>query len=726
MLLSIGLMVKNESKHLEQCLQSLTPILNELDSELIIVDTGSTDNTVEIAQRYTEKVYHHEWFNDFSAMRNIVLSYTTGKWFFYLDGDEVVEDASGIIQFFKSKKHRKYNAAFMEMKNPYSNRNLDNYGLFQALRFFINDEDFHFKGIVHEQPQARGPLAKIDGHIIHYGYVSDDKELMEYKYQRNVALINKVLEKDPDNIYHLYQLAQSYSMYGKYKSALDPIEKAYNLAKSKGLLKYMNVVNRLASVYFSNQMYSECESICQEGLNLKDGYIDLYYFQAKSQVELGKYEESIVNFKRYLSLVSDYEQGKAIVDLTMAHHTVRHGEQAYLILCNLHKKLGDDEQAIDYGNKVENPALAKDAAKFLVDIYFKKGQYGDLKELYDRWSHNETVLSSIERAIENKRINLEPEERHELLLKFADENTSYGLLNMVRRYIDDQEITITDQLWQAINDLDLRKLEYYYGDLLLARINNKEPLVEMLRHLQNDKITRFFMYLLHSHKEFSDSLMNLLDDQNSLLNNHKENAEVQRIKTAILYAMLQQDKSLSDDDYKRYFQMYVDTGIQYVEACYSSEILEMGSTSWARTGADGFHFVMRKTKMMKRNSVEYVRCLREALAQDETMKRGIDLLLDEVQEHLDKKQEYELESLKRTVMGKIQESINIGELATAVALIHEYENIVGMDAPLCAAKGIMYMIEGKLEDAKETFLAGLELEPDNEDLIYNLDYLRNI
>jgi glycosyltransferase involved in cell wall biosynthesis len=97
MLLSIGLMVKNESKHLEQCLHSLLPILNELDSELIIVDTGSTDNTVEIANRYTEKVYSHEWFDDFAGMRNIVLSYAVGEWFFYVDGDEVVEDASGIM-----------------------------------------------------------------------------------------------------------------------------------------------------------------------------------------------------------------------------------------------------------------------------------------------------------------------------------------------------------------------------------------------------------------------------------------------------------------------------------------------------------------------------------------------------------------------------------------------------------------------------------------------------
>ena len=86
MLLSIGLMVKNESKHLEKCLQSLVPILTELKAELIIVDTGSTDNTVDIAKRYTDKVFHHEWFDDF-AVWLIVLSYCSGRFFMWTGRD---------------------------------------------------------------------------------------------------------------------------------------------------------------------------------------------------------------------------------------------------------------------------------------------------------------------------------------------------------------------------------------------------------------------------------------------------------------------------------------------------------------------------------------------------------------------------------------------------------------------------------------------------------------
>ena len=73
MLLSIGMMVKNEEKNLDKCLSSVMPLVDNLGAELIIVDTGSEDKTVEIAKKYTDKLYFHKWNNDFSAMRNITI-----------------------------------------------------------------------------------------------------------------------------------------------------------------------------------------------------------------------------------------------------------------------------------------------------------------------------------------------------------------------------------------------------------------------------------------------------------------------------------------------------------------------------------------------------------------------------------------------------------------------------------------------------------------------------
>lgn len=718
-------MVKNESQHLEKCLQSLTPILNAIRSELVIVDTGSTDNTVEIARRYTDQVYHHEWFDDFSGMRNIVLQYATGEWFFYLDGDEVVEDASGIIRFFKSKRYKKFNAAFIEMRNPYSSDNLDDYGVFQALRFFVNDGEFHFKGIVHEQPQAKGPVAKIDGYLVHYGYVSDDKELMEYKFERNVALINKVLEKEPDNIYHLFQLSQSYAMYGRPKEALEPIEKAYELAKSKGLSNHMNVVTQLANVRFKNRMFRQCEAICQEGLALKDGYVDLYYFQAMSQVELRKYDEAVANFERFLSLIDDYEHGRVVIDLTLAHHTLRSADHAHLMLCTIHKKRGAFDLAAKHGEKIGNRLLAKEAVKHLVDIYFAEEQYVKLKELYETWSRDENVIEVLVDSMENKRLKLKPEVKQELSVLFGDEESPYGLLNLVRRHIYSPSKPIADGIWQRLDDLDLSEQPDYYGDVIFAKIRCGLPVMGTLAGLRSDKISRFFGYLLHVHDVFLDNLRASLEQEADWLHEHSDIDELHRIRTAILYAVVVQEKDIDDLDYKGWFEMYLDAGVRHLETCYRSEILDRG-VSWAKTAADGFLFVMRKIRDIDRCTVEYVRGLREALAQDQSMKRGIDVLLKDVQDELSKPEQDELEILKESVRTAIQECIDTGELDTAVMLINEYEDIVGIDGPLCAAKGIVHIINGDVGKAEDIFLTGIGIEPENPDLLYNLGYLKEI
>src|SRR4051794_40673333 len=82
--LSLCMIVKNESKHLANCLESVEGVVDEI----IIVDTGSTDDTVEIAKSYGAKVYHYEWNDNFSDARNESIKYATGDWILVLDADE--------------------------------------------------------------------------------------------------------------------------------------------------------------------------------------------------------------------------------------------------------------------------------------------------------------------------------------------------------------------------------------------------------------------------------------------------------------------------------------------------------------------------------------------------------------------------------------------------------------------------------------------------------------
>jgi len=90
--LSICMMVKNEADNLRRCLPSLKGIADEL----IVIDTGSTDDTMKIAESAGAKVFEHPWENDFSKHRNQSVSYATGDWVFIIDADEelFLEDAT--------------------------------------------------------------------------------------------------------------------------------------------------------------------------------------------------------------------------------------------------------------------------------------------------------------------------------------------------------------------------------------------------------------------------------------------------------------------------------------------------------------------------------------------------------------------------------------------------------------------------------------------------------
>jgi glycosyltransferase involved in cell wall biosynthesis len=87
--LSVCMIVKNEERFLGQCLASVKDIADEL----IVIDTGSTDRTVEIAREHGAHVGHFEWCNDFAAARNASIAPATGDWILFLDADEGLSPA---------------------------------------------------------------------------------------------------------------------------------------------------------------------------------------------------------------------------------------------------------------------------------------------------------------------------------------------------------------------------------------------------------------------------------------------------------------------------------------------------------------------------------------------------------------------------------------------------------------------------------------------------------
>ena len=101
MTLGLSMIVKNESEVLSRVLDGIVGAVDEI----VIVDTGSTDDTMEIARRYTDKVYSFDWVNDFSAARNFALSKLTTDYWIWLDADDVIpQDTADAIKRLMNKK----------------------------------------------------------------------------------------------------------------------------------------------------------------------------------------------------------------------------------------------------------------------------------------------------------------------------------------------------------------------------------------------------------------------------------------------------------------------------------------------------------------------------------------------------------------------------------------------------------------------------------------------
>lgn len=190
--LTLSMIVKNEEKHLKGCLESVKDIVDEI----VIVDTGSTDKTINIAEEFGAKIFHFNWVNDFSAARNFALQNSNGKWILYLDADERLTPGSKneITSIMKKENKAGY---YCTVKSLDSENGRDNQMFY--VRFFSGSKGICFQGAVHEQivpSLIENGYRLLDSQIKidHIGYNVGDEQKKE-KARRNLELLHLEYEK---------------------------------------------------------------------------------------------------------------------------------------------------------------------------------------------------------------------------------------------------------------------------------------------------------------------------------------------------------------------------------------------------------------------------------------------------------------------------------------------------------------------------------------------------
>jgi len=196
--LSVCLIVKNEEKFLAQCLASL----RGLAAQIIVVDTGSTDRTVEMAKEFGAEIYSFAWCDDFAAARNAALEHATGDWILVLDADEELPSAQHSALLADLKK-----SDALAFRLPLVNAG-QNDGRSFVPRLFRNAPGVYYFGRVHEQAfpsllphcQAWGLKTALGtAEIVHHGYT---KEMVRdrNKVERNLKLLRLALAENPSDV----------------------------------------------------------------------------------------------------------------------------------------------------------------------------------------------------------------------------------------------------------------------------------------------------------------------------------------------------------------------------------------------------------------------------------------------------------------------------------------------------------------------------------------------
>lgn len=225
--IALCMIVRDEERNLADCLRSVEGAVDEI----VIVDTGSKDETIAIARTFGARVFEQAWIDDFSAARNRAIDEATSDYALILDADERLEpatcarlrdvvagakDAAGFVFVTRSLMPAGETARWTDT---------------QSTRLFTRRPEHRYEGAIHEQitpaiVRAGGKVVETDLVLVHHGYLTDAVQGGQSRARRNLSLLEKQAKRAPKDAYVLYNLGCTYKAIGDLASARKALEAA--------------------------------------------------------------------------------------------------------------------------------------------------------------------------------------------------------------------------------------------------------------------------------------------------------------------------------------------------------------------------------------------------------------------------------------------------------------------------------------------------------------------
>jgi len=324
--LTAALIVRDESRFIEGCLESLAGRVDEI----VLVDTGSRDDTVEKALRYPIALHRFPWCDDFSAARNFALERATGDWILYIDADErfSVPRPASLKNAVADKRKVAWRLRFHPRIDwtPYA-----------ELRLFRNDPRIRFSGAIHERVHesidavvnASGmEIGDCDLAIQHVGYEDDQSR----KNSRNIPLLRACLAREPDHLYSWWHLGQCLHLAGDDDGASavwsQGIAAARKVPAASRCLS--DAQSAVALIRLNIERGIDATALLREAMDLYPDHLSLQWIDATSALERGANEAARPPLERLAAIDPD-----AFFDGRVAYHKAifRHLAKEALALC---------------------------------------------------------------------------------------------------------------------------------------------------------------------------------------------------------------------------------------------------------------------------------------------------------------------------------------------------------------------------------------------------------
>lgn len=393
--ISLCMIVKNEERCIERCLDSVASIVDEI----IIVDTGSTDRTLELIKKYEVKLYHYVWDNHFANARNYAIDQAKGDYILHLDADEWLEDPHGVINH--SLENDIY---YIPIRNELEG------GLAEVHKFprlFRRIPELRYHGALHEQIDIgqnwhRSSMVLSKALIYHDGYLQQIIS-RKNKNDRNLSILLAEIEEKPTP-FNYYNLGQQYFANGDFMKAVEAYKKSYSFGNQYTFTKRLLV--GLIQSLISLKKYAEALAIAEDSFILYPDYVEFKYYEGLIYKELGYLPDATECFKLCINM------GDSDPSINFNTYEGTGSYLAYARLFEISFKSADFIKAEQYLNEAISQApLVRALFKYYLKLHNHLSDPELFSKVLELWPQREEVLQPL--------ITVLYKLRHSLLLEFA-------------------------------------------------------------------------------------------------------------------------------------------------------------------------------------------------------------------------------------------------------------------------------------------------------------------